>query len=340
MEYPWLSWQIVGLLGISLISWIVFIVTERRAVDPLLSLDLFKNRVFVVTNIVGFLMGLGMFGSLMFLPLFFQGVLGISATSSGNTMLPMMVSMMLTSIISGRFATKISFRSIYIAGMTLMALAFYLMSKMTVDTTQLTAIVYIVILGIGLGAIMPMITIAVQSAFGPERRGVATSATQFFRSIGGTLGMTVLGAIFNSYSNTILKQDFFPLVQNVPTINSRVVSDMLAKGQSDPHSLFNVLLSPDTIQMIPQNLQAVLVPPLRAALAESLHIVFWAAMVIAVAGSIVSLLMGEAKLEKKPNRTVAEEAGVTLFAEGITPEVELASELVPDLIDGDRPKKQ
>jgi MFS family permease len=311
----------------------IFIAVEKRAVDPVLSLELFKNRVFAVTNIVGFLMGLGMFGSLMFLPLFFQGVLGISATSSGNTMLPMMVSMILTSIIAGRFATKLPFRSIYIIGMTLMALAFYLMSRMTVYTTQLTAMVYIAILGIGMGVIMPVITIAVQSAFGPERRGVATSATQFFRSIGGTLGMTVLGAIFNSYSNSIMKQDFFPLVQNMPNTMVGVLSDMLARGQTDPHSLFNLLLSPDTIRMIPVNLQEVLLPPLKTALAESLHIVFWVAMLIAVVGIIVSLLMGQAKLESKSNRTVAEEAGITLFAEGIAPEVELASELVPDLID-------
>lgn len=332
-NYPWLSWQILGLLGLSLISWIIFIAVEKRAVDPVLSLELFKNRVFAVTNIVGFLMGLGMFGSLMFLPLFFQGVLGISATSSGNTMLPMMVSMILTSIIAGRFATKLPFRSIYIIGMTLMALAFYLMSRMTVYTTQLTAMVYIAILGIGMGVIMPVITIAVQSAFGPERRGVATSATQFFRSIGGTLGMTVLGAIFNSYSNSIMKQDFFPLVQNMPNTMVGVLSDMLARRQTDPHSLFNLLLSPDTIRMIPVNLQEVLLPPLKTALAESLHIVFWVAMLIAIVGIIVSMLMGQAKLESRSNRKAAEEAGVTLFAEGIAPEVELASELVPDLID-------
>jgi EmrB/QacA subfamily drug resistance transporter len=338
-NYPWLSWQIIGLLAISLISWLLFINVEKKAVDPLLSLELFKNRVFTVTNIVGFLMSLGMFGSLMFLPFFFQGVLGISATNSGNTMLPMMIAMMATSIVAGRFSTKVPFRSMYIAGMALMALAFYLMSKLTVNTTQLTAIIYIIILGVGMGIIMPITTIAVQSAFGPEKRGVATSATQFFRSIGGTFGMTTLGIIFNSHSSNIMRQDFFPVIQNIPGLIQGPLSSMLIKAQEDPRSLFNILLSPDMVRMIPTNLQQVILPTLKAALAESLHIVFWVAMLSAIAGIIVSLLMGDAKLEGKSERKPMEEAGLTLFAEGI-PEVELASELVPDLIDGAQPKKK
>ena len=338
-NYSWLSWQIIGLLATSLISWLLFINIERKAADPILSLELFKNQVFTVTNIVGFLMSLGMFGSLMFLPFFFQGVLGISATNSGNTMLPMMIAMMATSIVAGRFSMKVPFRSMYIAGMSLMALAFYLMSTLTVYTTQFMAIIYIIILGVGMGTIMPILTIAVQSAFGPEKRGVATSATQFFRSIGGTFGMTILGIIFNSHSSNIMRQDFFPVIQNVPGLRQGPLSSMLVTAQEDPRSLFNILLSPDMLRMIPIDLQQVILPTLKAALAESLHIVFWAAMLSAIAGIIVSLLMGNAKLEGKSERKPIEEAGLTLFAEGI-PEVELASELVPDLIDGARTKKK
>ncbi len=92
-----------------------------------MSLDLFKNRIFTVTNIVGFLMGLGMFGSLMFLPLFLQGVIGVSATSSGNTMLPMMFAMIGASTLGGWLVTKVSFRSLFVSGMSLMAIGFYLL---------------------------------------------------------------------------------------------------------------------------------------------------------------------------------------------------------------------
>ena len=334
-QYPWLSWQILGLLGLSLLSWLLFVAFEKKAADPVLSLALFKNRTFAVTNIVGFLMGLGMFGSLTFLPLFLQGVLGVSATSSGNTMLPMMISLMLTSIVAGRFATKVSFRFFYVVGMACMALGFYLLSTMNVFTTQRTAIYYIVILGVGMGTIMPIVTIAVQSAFGAEQRGVATSATQFFRSIGGTLGMTILGSIFNGYSKNIMEKEFFPSLQNSSVLLGPL-TPMFEKAHTEPLSLFNVLLSPDTVAMIPPNLLGVLLPPLKTALSDSLHIVFWVAMFISVIGIVISLLIGDARLGKKSDRTLIEEAGVTLFTEGITPEVEISAELVPDLIENER----
>lgn len=339
-EYPWLSWQIVGLMGASLISWILFINYENKAVEPVLSLALFKNRIFTVSNIVGFLMGLGMFGSIMFLPLFFQGVLGISATSSGNTMLPMMISMMLTSVVVGRLAAKIAFRSMYIAGMALMSFAFFLLSTMTVNTTQLTAMLYIIILGVGIGTVTPMLTLAVQSAFGAEQRGVATSATQFFRSIGGTMGITVLGAIFNGYSVNVMRQEFFPAIQNAPLATTGTMADMLTRAQTDPRSLFNILLSPEALHMMPVNVQQLLLPPLKIALADSLHIVFWVAMIISIVGIFVSLLMGGAKLETKVERPMAEQAGVTLYADGLATEMELAADLVPDLIDGTPPKRK
>ncbi|HML87564.1 MAG TPA: MDR family MFS transporter [Methylomusa anaerophila] len=339
-EYPWSSWQILALMGVSLISWLLFINFENKAVEPVLSLALFNNRIFTVSNIVGFLMGLGMFGSIIFLPLFFQGVLGISATSSGNTMLPMMISMMITSVVVGQFATKIAFRSMYIAGMALMSVAFFLLSTMTVNTTQLAAMLYIVILGIGIGIVTPILTLAVQSAFGPEQRGVATSATQFFRSIGGTIGITVLGAFFNSYSVNMMRQEFFPAVQNAPLVMTDTVSDMLTKAQTDPRSLFNILLSPETLHKMTINMQQLLLPPLKNTLADSLHIVFWVAMIVSIVGILVSLLMGKAKLNNKNKRSMAEQAGVTLYTDRLAAEMELAADLVPDLIDGDHPKRK
>jgi len=339
-EFAWLSWEIIGLLGISLLSWILFIHYEKKAAEPVLSLELFKNRIFTVSNLVGFLVGLGMFGSTMFLPLFFQGVLGISATSSGNTMLPMMISMMLTSVIVGRLATRVAFRSMYIAGMSLMALAFFLLSTMTIHTTQLTAMIYIVILGTGIGTVTPVLTLAVQSAFGAAQRGVATSATQFFRSIGGTLGITVLGAIFNGYSVKVMQQEFFPVIQNAPIAASGSTADLLTRAQADPRSLFNILLSPEALHAITADVQQLLLPPLKMALADSLHIVFWVAMIVSIIGILVSLFMGRAKLGSKVERPLAEQAGVTLYADGLAAEIELAAELVPDLIEGDRPKKK
>jgi len=317
-DYPWGSWQIISLLSTSFLFLLAFILIEKRAQEPILSLDLFKNRVFAVTNIVGFLMGLGMFGSIMFLPIFLQGVVGVSATSSGNTMIPMMVAMMLTSIFSGQLVTKVSFRTMFMSGMSVMALGFYFLSTMTVNTTQLAATAYTVVLGLGMGLIMPTITIAVQSAFPPEQRGVATSSTQFFRSIGGTLGMTILGVVMNNQSASLLERDFFPKVQLIPGLQAGPFSSLLEKAHANPQGLFNMLLSPDVLNKIPQPLQQVLLPPLKVALADSLHMVFLVAMVIIITGVFISLLMGKAGIEKKPHNPVTQKERMQLATEGIS----------------------
>lgn len=296
-DYPWGSGQIIGLLGTAFVFLLAFVLVERRAEDPVLSLSLFKNRVFTITNIVGFMMGLGMFGAIMFLPLFLQGVVGVSATKSGNTMIPMMFAMMLTSILGGQLVTKIGLRTQLTAGMGFMAAGFFLLSTMTVSTTQLLAISYIVVLGLGMGLVMPTLTIALQSAFPPEQRGVVTSSSQFFRSIGGTLGVTLLGVVMNNRSIDLLQKDFFPVIQGIPGMRTGPLGSMLEKAHSNPQSLFNALLSPDTVKLIPGQLQQSLLPPLKLALSDSLHLVFLVAMGISLAGMAVSLLAGNSKVE-------------------------------------------
>lgn len=339
-DYPWLSVQILGLLGLSLLSWIIFIRVENRAAEPILSLDLFKNRVFAITNIIGFLMGLGMFGAIMFLPLFLQGVIGASATNSGNTMIPMMLAMVVTSIIAGRFTGKFTFRSIFVAGMLMMAIGFYLLSTMGVQATLVIATVYIIVLGMGMGLIMPTVTLAVQSAFTAEKRGVATSATQFFRSIGGTLGMTILGVVFNYHSKTAMEQNFFPVIKDVPLLQSGPLGTMIQNAHEDPQALFNILLSPEMLQAIPPQLQQILLPPLKIILADSLHLVFLVAMVIIVIGMLASYFMGDARLVKTAEKPATDDAGLMLFAEGVATEVEIAAELVPDLLEERKADKQ
>jgi MFS family permease len=259
----------------------------------------------------------------------------MSAADSGNTMIPMMFALIVTSILAGRIVTKVSFRIMFVAGMSIMAVGFYLLSTMTVATTQLAAIIYIVILGLGMGVIMPTVTLAVQSAFPPEQRGVATSATQFFRSIGGTLGMTILGVVFNNHSRTIMEKEFFPIVQGDAGLMGGPLAGVIQEAHSDPQSLFNMLLSPDLLKIIPATLQQVILPPLKTALADSLHLVFLVSMFVILAGVLISLFMGNSKVKRKADRPAAEDAGVILFAEGLATEVELASELVPDLISDD-----
>ncbi len=332
-DYPWFSWQIVMLFGASFLSWIAFAFVEKNAIEPLVSLTLFENKVFVISNIMGFLMGLGMFGALIFTPLFWQGVIGASATQSGNMTLPMMFSNVVANIFGGRIANRAGLRTIFAAGMTCMTFGFYLLSTMTLGTPLKFAVLYLIVLGFGMGLIMPTVTLAVQNAFPPEQRGVATSATQFSRSIGSTLGMTILGVLFNNHSIAVMAKDFFPKIAAFPELQNGPIRVLLEKARSDPHSLFNLLLSPDALGMIPVDLQQILLPPLKNALAESLQVVFLAAMFISLVGVGFSLLIDNSPIAKKPSNSQLEDAGVILFAEGGgTMEVELAAEVVPDLV--------
>ncbi|WP_236006192.1 MDR family MFS transporter [Paradesulfitobacterium ferrireducens] len=306
-DYPWGSWQIIAFFATALVFMTGFVLIEMKVKDPILNLNLFRNRVFTAVNMVGFLMGFGMFGAIMFLPLFLQGVVGVSATKSGNTMIPMMAAMMITSIIGGKLITKVRFRTQLAAGMSIMAIGFYLLSTLTASSTVLTAMSYIVILGIGMGLVMPTLTIAVQSVFPPAQRGVVTSATVFFRSIGSTIGMTILGVVMNHRSIATLQNDFIPVVQKIPGMQSGPFAGMLQKAQSDPQSLFNMLLSPETLKRIPGQLQQMLLPPLKTALADSLHLVFLVAMGIVLAGILASFMVGDARIEGDRVRGVREE---------------------------------
>jgi EmrB/QacA subfamily drug resistance transporter len=296
-EYPWGSWQIIGLLSTAFVFLLSFVFIEGRVKEPILSLDFFKNKVFMATSLVGFLMGLGMFGAIMFLPLYMQGVIGISATASGNTMIPMMFAMMTTSILGGQIINKVRFRTMLTAGMGAMAIAFYFLSTMSVNTTALVASSYIVILGFGMGLVMPTLTIALQNAFPPEQRGVVTSSSQFFRSIGGTLGMTLLGIVMNNRSITLLHERLLPVLQGIPDIQTGPLSSILSKAESDPQGLFNMLLSPAALQKIPAQLQQILLTPLKTSLADSLHLVFLVGMGVMILGVGASLLIGDAKIE-------------------------------------------
>ncbi len=198
--YPWVSVPIIGLLAFSLVMCIVFLLIERRASEPLIPLWLFKNRIVSLSLLIIFITGIGMFGTIIFIPLFFQGVLNLSATTSGNFLTPMMLGMVTGALVSGQILSRSGghYRLQGIVGLAIMSLGLLLLSRMTVETSYATAIVNIVLMGFGLGVTMPLYTIAVQNAVPYEVLGVATSSTAFFRSIGGTVGLAVFGSVMNN----------------------------------------------------------------------------------------------------------------------------------------------
>ncbi|MGH9170526.1 MAG: MDR family MFS transporter [Acidimicrobiales bacterium] len=197
--YPWGSPTIVGLGVAGGIFVVVFALVERRATEPVLPLHLFKNRTFWVTSVVGFIVGFAMFGSITYLPAFFQIVHGESPTISGLQLLPLMAGMLVVSIASGQIISHTGrYRAFPIAGTALITIGLLLMSKMGVTTSGRTEALYMLVLGLGLGAVMQVLVLIVQNAVPYGELGVATSGATFFRSIGGSFGAAIFGAIFSN----------------------------------------------------------------------------------------------------------------------------------------------
>ena len=197
--FPWGSPQILGLGAVALVSLALFVWLEGRAAEPVLPLRLFRNRIFVVSSAVGVVVGFAMFGSITFLPLFLQTVKGASPTSSGLQLLPVMGGMLATSIVSGWLISRWGrYRLFPIAGTAVMSVGLFLLSRMRPDTSLAAASLCMLVVGAGLGMVMQVLVLAVQNSVEYEDLGVATSGATLFRSIGGSLGTAVLGAIFTA----------------------------------------------------------------------------------------------------------------------------------------------
>jgi EmrB/QacA subfamily drug resistance transporter len=181
--------------GVALLA--AFAFAERRAAEPILPLALFRNRVFVVSGAIGFIIGLALFGSITYLPLFLQIVKGKSPTSSGLQLTPMMAGLLVTSIASGRLISRFGrYRPFPIAGTAVVTAGMALLSRLSLHSSASAAALYMLVVGLGLGMVMQVLVLAVQNAVAHRFMGVATSGAVLFRQVGGSIGVAVFGAIF------------------------------------------------------------------------------------------------------------------------------------------------
>lgn len=193
-----------SLLAVAAALFIALFWVERRAVDPVLPLPLFRERIFATGTAHGVLTGWAMFGSLSFVPLFVQAVLGTNATSAGTTLTPMLLGWVLSSIIGSRALLYTSYRTIVFIGSALLTLGAFLMTRANSDATQLQLMINLGLMGVGMGFAVSPFLIAVQSYVGRRNMGAATSTLTFSRSIGGTLGVSVMGAVLSARLATTL----------------------------------------------------------------------------------------------------------------------------------------
>ncbi|MCM2580183.1 MFS transporter [Streptomyces sp. MTZ3.1] len=198
-EYAWDSRVVLGLGAGAGGTALLFLVAERFAREPVIPLRLFRDSVFTITGLVGAVAGVALFGAAAYLPTFLQMVDGATATESGLLMLPMMGGIVVTSIVSGRLISRTGRYKVYpIAGCAAAAAGMGLLSRLDVDTSRLEYSVWMAVLGAGLGLVMPVLILAVQNSVPPADLGVATSANNYFRQIGGSVGAAVFGTLFTN----------------------------------------------------------------------------------------------------------------------------------------------
>jgi EmrB/QacA subfamily drug resistance transporter len=214
-EYAWGSAQIVGLFVFSAAMWVAFVWRELRAAEPVINPHLFENGIFTVSATASAIQSAAMFGTIMFLPLFVQGVLGKSATNSGIILMPMMLAAMATSIGAGQILAKTGrYKALVIAGSAAIIVGAYLFSRMGVDTSSGVLTRDMIVMGLGLGIAMSAFTVIVQNQYPTQRLGEVSAGLQFFRSIGATVGMAVFGTILNNrFADAMLHNLPAPLQQ-------------------------------------------------------------------------------------------------------------------------------
>jgi EmrB/QacA subfamily drug resistance transporter len=323
-QYDWGSWQIIGLLCFAAAALFVFALVERRVREPVLSLNLFKNKVFAVSVIAIFLTTMGMFGAILYVTVFAQGVVGISATNSGLVLMPMMIGLIIASAISGLIISRTGkYKVMTVLGLIVSVFGMFLFSRIDTSTTQLALIVRMVMLGVGLGITMPVFTITVQSAFGQEKLGEVTAGSQLFRGIGGTVGTAVLGGIMNSQLASRLTN-----IQNDPFVASmKQLDPSSAIGNINGNTVQGLLSAAGQAQMkaalaqAPQPLQSQLtgsfnhfLDSIKVAFSSSLDHVFLIGTIIMGIALVAVFFLPEIKL-RKSNQKAVTEAGMELEAE-------------------------
>lgn len=281
-QYDWTSPTIIGLIIGSLVSLVLFVVFERRAVDPVLPLRLFGSSVFSVCVVLAFIVGFALLGAMTFLPTYLQYVKGVSATGSGLQTLPLVVGLLVTSVAAGSVVGRTGrYKMFPIAGSLVMGLGLYLLSRMDAGTPYWSMAVSMLVLGAGIGLSMQVLTIIVQSTVSYRDLGVATSGVTFFRTLGSSFGAAVFGTVYANILNSTLPS-------------------ALVEARVNPAEI----ATPAELHSHP----SAQIAPIVDAYAHAIHLVFLAAVPVAGAAFVLSLFLKEVPL-RRTSRASASDVG-------------------------------
>jgi EmrB/QacA subfamily drug resistance transporter len=284
-EYPWASWQIIGLGVLAAVSGLAFVAVERRTPEPILPLALFRNRNFAVVSGIGFLLGFAMFGAITFLPLYQQTVQGLSATASGLWLIPMLLTMMAVSVFVGQIITRTGrYRLFPIIGGVGMTVGMVLLATIDGSTTTVELALFMAMLGLGMGFLMQTTMLIAQNSVEQKDLGVASSSATFFRSIGGSFGVSLFGTIFARR-----------LHDELATSLGAQAADGITSGGGQ--------VNPETLGAMP----AAIREPLLHAISSALADVFVWAIPFAAVVAVLAVLIKEVPLRGGPEAARTEE---------------------------------
>ncbi|SCE73835.1 MDR family MFS transporter [Micromonospora saelicesensis] len=284
-EYAWGSGVIIGLFVAGVVLGVLFVLQEARVAEPILPLRLFRSATFALANSALLIIGLVMFGSIIFIPLYLQIVKGASPTRSGLLMLPMMAGIIITSILTGRAMTRIGrYKWFPVAGSATLLVGMFLFTQLEVATSLWVAFGYMVVIGVGLGLCMQSLILAVQNAVSVRDLGAGTSSATFFRSLGGSFGVAILGTVLSSRLTSGLADRLPGAIAQLPPQEQAAVA---ASGGA------NISINdPATILALPGPVRAAI----QGAFVDALDMVFLTAGLIAIVAVVVTLTLPNTQL--------------------------------------------
>jgi EmrB/QacA subfamily drug resistance transporter len=286
-EYGWSSTRVESLLVFATVMLGVFLYVESRSPEPMIPLVLFRHPVISICSVCVFILGVGMFGVIIYLPLFMQGVLGVSATRSGNLLTPLMMGAVFGSFASGQAVSRTGrYKGVAVAGSVLIAIGMVLFARMDADTARSYVALGMIVCGLGMGLVQPVYTVAVQNVAPRQQMGAATSSTIFFRSIGSTVGVAAFGTIML----TRYHSEFAAAVPaQVPESLTTFFSNPLLLVQMRPQIEASFSQTPGGLGVLNALFGAV-----RSSLEHGItEIFFWSAVIMTVAVAVHLALRSE-----------------------------------------------
>ena len=282
-EHGWTDSRTIIYLVVGLIVAVLFVFQEKRAKEPILPLHLFQNHTFNITSLLGAVIGAGMFGAIVMLPLYMQVVKGFSASSAGIKLIPLMLGILTMSIYSGKSITKHGhYKRFPVAGTAIMTFGLILMTRLQIDTPYWQIAIYSLLVGMGLGLSMQTIVIALQNSVDMRDMGVATSSNTFFRSLGAVFGTALFGSILTNRIGHYMQSGFTELAQKNPD----------AVAGFDPSKLKALTNNSALIKQLPVDIQQTVLQ----SFVNSFHFVFFTAAPVTLTGVLLALALKEVPL--------------------------------------------